>query len=110
MVHFFNDSGMPRQRMQRLCRIAAATLLFVPPVAVVAASGPVELTDPFELPPGFDICRAAGPELSGGSYAMTFDGEGRLLVGDGNAVRRLIDKDQDGVFDSFEVIATGLRP
>jgi len=30
MVPFFNDSGMPRPRMQRLCRIAAATLLFVP--------------------------------------------------------------------------------
>ena len=39
---------------------------------------------------------------------MTFDGEGRLLVGDGNAVRRLIDRDGDGVFDAFEVIATGL--
>src|SRR5262249_23596623 len=67
-----------------------------------------DLADRFELPPGFHIYRAAGPELSGGSYALTFDGEGRLLVGDGNAVRRLIDNDQDGVFDSFEVIATGL--
>src|SRR5437588_4369466 len=67
-----------------------------------------DLSDRFELPPGFHIYRAAGPELSGGSYALTFDGEGRLLVGDGNAVRRLIDKDGDGVFDSFDVIATGL--
>ena len=67
-----------------------------------------DLADRFELPPGFHIYRAAGPELSGGSYALTFDGEGRLLVGDGNAVRRLIDKDGDGVFDSYEVIATGL--
>ena len=69
----------------------------------------VDLVDgAFELPVGFHIYRAAGPELSGGSYALTFDGEGRLLVGDGNAVRRLIDKDGDGVFDSFEIIATGL--
>src|SRR5438128_7171690 len=67
-----------------------------------------ELDGAFELPAGFHIYRAAGPELSGGSYALAFDGEGRLLVGDGNAVRRLIDKDGDGVFDSFEVIATGL--
>ena len=52
-----------------------------------------DLADRFELPPGFHIYRAAGPELSGGSYALTFDGEGQLLVGDGNAVRRLIDKD-----------------
>src|SRR5262245_36177695 len=67
-----------------------------------------DLADRFELPPGFHIYRAAGPELSGGSYALTFDGEGRLLVGDGNAVRRLIDRDGDSVFDSYEVIATGL--
>jgi putative heme-binding domain-containing protein len=69
---------------------------------------PQDLADRFELPPGFHIYRAAGPDLSGGSYALTFDGEGRLLVGDGNAVRRLIDKDNDGVFDSYEVIATGM--
>ena len=66
------------------------------------------LEDRFELPPGFSIYRAAGPELSGGSYALTFDGEGRLLVGDGTAVRRLTDQDNDGVFDRFDVIATGL--
>lgn len=71
--------------------------------------GAVELLDAvFELPTGFHIYRAAGPELSGGSYALAFDGEGRLLVGDGNAVRRLIDRDGDGVFDSFEALATGL--
>src|SRR6266480_308918 len=67
-----------------------------------------DLSDRFELPPGFRIYRAAGAELSGGSYALTFDGEGRLLVGDGNALRRLVDRDGDGVFDSYEVIATGL--
>jgi hypothetical protein len=107
-VHFFNDSGMPRSRMQLLRRIAVATLPFVPAVAVVATNGPVELTDRFELPLGFHVYKAAGPDLTGGSYALTFDGEGHLLVGDGTAVRRLIDKDEDGVFDSYEVIATGL--
>ncbi len=71
-------------------------------------AAPVFLEQQFELPDGFRIYRAAGPELSGGSYAMTFDGEGRLLVGDGTAVRRLVDDNGDGVFDRFEVIATGL--
>src|SRR2546426_3397537 len=69
---------------------------------------PTWLDTRFDLPGGFHVYRAAGPDLSGGSYALTFDGEGRLLVGDGNAVRRLIDRDEGGVFDSFEVIATGL--
>ncbi|HVY69826.1 MAG TPA: HEAT repeat domain-containing protein, partial [Verrucomicrobiae bacterium] len=59
---------------------------------------------------GFHIYRVAGPELTRGSYALTFDGEGRLLVGDGNSVRRLDDVDGDGVYDQFETIATGLGP
>lgn len=74
----------------------------------IAFSAPVFLENQFELPQGFRIYRAATPELTGGSYDLAFDGEGRLLVGDGNAIRRLKDTDDDGVFDSFEVIATGL--
>jgi putative heme-binding domain-containing protein len=74
----------------------------------LAFSAPVFLENQFELPRGFRIYRAATAELSGGSYDLAFDGQGRLLVGDGNAVRRLKDADGDGVFDSFEVIATGL--
>src|SRR5213083_1966846 len=100
--------GMPRSRMQLFGRVATVTLSFVSLLAAAASSGPVDLTDRFELPPGFHVYKAAGPDFSGGSYALTFDGEGRLLVGDGNAVRRLSDKDGDGVFDSFEVIASGL--
>src|SRR5262245_8107541 len=90
--------------MQRVtCCLCVLALAFC-----VAAADPDLLDDRFALPSGFHIYRAAGPELSGGSYDLCFDGEGRLLVGDGNAVRRLIDKDKDGIFDSFEVIATGL--
>ena len=81
-------------------------------IALLAAcrlhGAPQFLEDRFELPDGFRIYRAAGPELSGGSYDIAFDGDGRLLVGDGNAVRRLSDRDGDGVYDHFEVIATGL--
>src|SRR5258705_9580807 len=80
--------------------------VFLLPISLFAA--PVFLDEQFELPQGFHIYRAAGPELSGGSYDLAFDGQGRLLVGDGNAVRRLNDVDGDGVFDSYEVIATGL--
>jgi putative heme-binding domain-containing protein len=71
-------------------------------------AAPAFLDEQFELPAGFRIYRAATAELSGGSYDLAFDGQGRLLVGDGNAIRRLNDADRDGVFDSFEVIATGL--
>jgi len=88
--------------------LCAAIWPLILPAADLTNNSPQDLADCFELPPGFHIYRAAGPAVSGGSYALTFDGEGRLLVGDGNAVRRLGDKDGDGVFDSFEVIATGL--
>ncbi len=71
---------------------------------------PTNLTDQFDLPRGFHIYRAAGADLSGGSYDLCFDGEGRLLVGDGTAVRRLIDRDNDGVYDGYEVITTDLGP
>src|SRR3954470_5132455 len=75
-----------------------------------ALGAPQLLDNQFELARGFHIYKAAEPELTGGSYDITFDGEGRLLVGDGNAVRRLQEKDGDAVYDGFEIIATGLGP
>src|SRR5436190_11605623 len=89
----------------RLC-VKMACWLYV----ISAAAKPEFLDDEFELPAGFHIQRVAGQELSGGSYALRFDAQRRLLVGDGNAVRRLKDLDKDGVYDGFEVIATGLGP
>jgi glucose/arabinose dehydrogenase len=74
----------------------------------VEAAKPALLDDQFELPSGFHIYRAAARELTGGSYAMTFDGNGRLLIGDGTALRRLSDSDGNGVYDQEEVIATDL--
>ncbi len=74
----------------------------------IPSPGPVLLDDRFDLPPGFHVYRAAEPELTGGSYDIAFDGEGRVLVGDGNAIRRLNDDNGDGVFDRFEILATGL--
>ncbi len=71
-------------------------------------AGPVFLEDRFEAPAGFRIYRAAGNDLSGGSYDIALDAEGRLLVGDGTQVRRLTDGDGDGVFDRFEVLCGGL--
>ena len=79
-------------------------------VASSALGAPELMDELFEIPQGFHIQRVAGPDLSGGSYDLCFDAKGRLLVGDGNAVRRLKDKDSDGVYDGFEVIATGLGP
>lgn len=68
---------------------------------------PQLLDDQFVLPKGFHIYRVADNKLTGSSYDLTFDGQGNLLVADGNAVRRLKDVNGDQVYDSFEVIADG---
>ena len=79
------------------------------PLLISTLSGPPAfLEDQFHLPPGFRIYKAAGKDLTGGSYDIAFDAQGRLLVGDGKNIRRLSDRDGDGVFDDSEVIASGL--
>ncbi len=73
----------------------------------LTAAEPTLLDDQFQLPSGFHIYRAAEPELSGGSYDLTFDGQGRLLVAEGNSLRRLVDTDNNGIYDFKETIADG---
>src|ERR1043166_1274219 len=41
--------------------------------ALTIKAAPRDCSDQFELPPGFHIYRAAPPEITGGSYALTFD-------------------------------------
>ncbi len=71
---------------------------------------PVLLDDRFDLPSGFHIYKIASGEVCGGSYDITFDGDGELLVGDSQNVRRLKWNDAAGVYDGYEVIADGLGP
>src|SRR5438046_8608241 len=109
----FNAKAQRRRGAEKSFCVSASLRLCVKIASCVCVistvAGPPEfMDDEFELPAGFHIQRVAGQELSGGSYALRFDPQGRLLVGDGNAVRRLKDNDSDGVFHDFEVIATGL--
>ncbi len=78
--------------------------------ATLCLGAPVLLDDQFELPDGFHIYKAAQPELTGGSYVLSFDGQGTLLVGTGNAIHRLLDSDQDGVYEQAEPVVGGLGP
>jgi len=60
---------------------------------------------PVELPDGFRIQKVAGNELVPDASAMTVDPQGAPVVSGPGYVRRLLDKNGDGVFDSFETLA-----
>ena len=75
---------------------------------VQVKAAPVYVDAQFELPSGFHIYKLAENYVTGGSYDIVFDGQGRILVGDTDSVRRLEDKDEDGLYESYKVIATGL--
>ena len=89
-------------------QLSLSVLVFLAGLQALAADPPRLLDSQFNLPEGFHIYKAADRSLTGGSYDLVLDGEGRLLVGDGNAVRRLEDTDGDQVYDTTKVIATGL--
>ena len=60
-------------------------------------AAPIYVDTQFELPSGFHIYKLAENTATGGSYDIVFDGQGRILVGDTTSVRRLEDKDEDGI-------------
>ena len=77
-------------------------------MALPVMGAPTLLDDQFSLFRGCHIYKVAEPNLTGGSYDLVFDGQGRLLIGDGQNLRRLADTDGDQVYDQSEVIAEGL--
>ena len=60
---------------------------------------------PVSLPDGFSIKKVAGNDLVPDASAMTVDPDGNPIVSGPGYVRRLIDKDNDGVFDTVETLA-----
>lgn len=77
-------------------------------LALPVLGAPTLLDDQFTLYEGCHIYKVAEPNLTGGSYDLVFDGEGRVLIGDGKNLRRLEDTDGDQIYDQSEVIAEGL--
>ena len=93
-----------------MIRILASLFCLLSIATTTQASNPTLLDDQFALPEGFHIYKAAPSSLTGGSYVLCFDGEGKLLVGTGETIHRLSDTNQDGVFDDAATIVTGLGP
>ena len=59
------------------------------------------------LPDGFELSLYADDELAHDIYSLTIDSEGRVVVSGTGYVRMLLDKDADGVADSFQTFADG---
>ena len=55
---------------------------------------------------GFAITEFAGNDLAPDTWCMTFDSFGRLVVGNGQSIRVLVDEDEDGVADDSITFAT----
>ena len=85
----------------------AKTVLKIEAVLLLATllpctSGAQEV--PVDLPDGFAIRKVAGNDLVPDASAMTVDSGVPVVSGPGY-VRRLMDSDVDGVFDSFQTLA-----
>ena len=61
---------------------------------------------PVDLPDGFSIKKVAGNDLVPDASSMTVGPAGAPIVCGPKYVRRLIDDNADGTFDSFETLAT----
>ena len=55
---------------------------------------------------GFEISEFAGNDLAPDTWCIAFDSFGRLVVGNGQSIRVLIDEDEDGVADESITFAT----
>jgi putative heme-binding domain-containing protein len=56
----------------------------------------------FRVPEGFAVEEVANESVTGSAIAMTFDHEGRPLLGvEGGGIRTLIDRDGNGTYDEF---------
>ena len=76
--------------MNRACwQSCLAVLISLACLKTTTAEPPRLLDSQFNLPEGFHIYKVADRSLTGGSYDLVLDGEGRLLVGDGNAADRV---------------------
>ncbi len=97
-------------------------------IAQLASVSPPPTTDgftptPMDLPDGFSVELAAGPPLVTHPTMACFDDQGRLYVCNNagvnlsnneleeqlpNSIRRLVDSDRDGKFDSFTLFADNM--
>lgn len=67
--------------------------------ASVCGQAPIQVTD------GFEITKVAGDELATNIYTLTIDSNGHTVVAGPGYVKRLIDRNADGVFDDFQLVS-----
>jgi putative heme-binding domain-containing protein len=91
-----DDGVFEMNFINKLLAVSTTAILF-------SVAGAQEV--PVELPAGFTIAKVAGNDLVPDASAMTVGPNGSPIVSGPGYVRRLLDNDKDGVFDSFETLA-----
>jgi putative heme-binding domain-containing protein len=69
-------------------------------ISVVSTSKAVGEELPFALPDGFKVDRVADDSLAHDCFCMTLDSAGRPVISGPGYIRTLVDKDNDGTYDS----------
>ena len=69
-------------------------------ISVVSTSNVVGEELPFALPDGFTVNRVADDSLAHDCFCMTLDSAGRPVISGPGYIRTLVDKDNDGTYDS----------
>ena len=86
-------------------RVVVMALVLVLPMASVARAAQIDV----KLPPGFKIEKIAGNDLATDIYCLAVNSRGEVLVSGPGYIRRLIDADADGIFDSAGLFADRLQ-
>jgi len=63
----------------------------------------------FELPEGFVVERFAGDELAHDIFCLTLDSHGQVVVSGPGYIKRLEDRDGDGVAESFTLVSGAIK-
>lgn len=105
--HNHREAGVESPAPCRRWLSAAATGLALLAASVVCAANLVPVPDlGLRVERGFSITEFAGNDLAPDVWCMTLDPAGRVVVGNGNSIRVLLDDDNDGEAEDFITFAT----
>lgn len=77
----------------------ATLLLWTTFVSCLAGQSPIDVAE------GFKITKVADNQLATNIYSLTIDSHGQTVVAGPGYIKRLLDRDQDGIYDDFQLVS-----